>query len=211
MTSFFLGCFAFGLVFTVTSFVLGALGSGHFHLPHLHVHVGHAGGHAGAHGSGENPALSFFNVSTISAFLTWFGGAGFLLSRYSSLTAVAIVGLAGLSGLAGGGVIFVTLGKYVYPRLTEMRPEDYRLPGTMARVSSPIRAGGTGEIVYTLAGSRRSEGARAVTGEALERGAEVVIVRVERGIAWVEPYDSWARRNELPPGETGPALPENGS
>jgi membrane protein implicated in regulation of membrane protease activity len=205
VSSFFLGCFAFGLIFTVASFVLGALGSGHVHLP-FHLHVGHLG-HAG-HG-GENPALSFFNVSTISAFLTWFGGTGYLLARYSSLTAVVVVTLSGLSGVAGGGIIFVTLSKYVYPRLTEMRDEDYQLPGTLARVSSPIRAGGTGEIVYALAGTRRSDGARAVGGEALERGTEVVIVRVERGIAWVERWDSYARRNDLPPGESGPALPEN--
>ncbi len=202
MTSFFLGCFAFGLIFTVASFLLGALGSGHVHLP-FHVHVDHAG-----HG-GESPALSFFNVSTISAFLTWFGGAGYLLSRYSSLTAVVVVALSGLAGLAGGGIIFVTLSKYVYPRLTEMKSEDYQLPGTVARITSPIRAGGTGEIVYTLAGTLRSDGARAVSGEALERGTEVVIVRVERGIAWVERWDSYARRNDLPPDEPGPALPES--
>ena len=203
MTSFFLGCFAFGLIFTVAGFLLGALGGGHAHLP-FHVHVGHVG-----HGGTENPALSFFNVSTISAFLTWFGGAGYLLSRYSSLTAVAVVALSGVAGLAGGGIIFVTLSRYVYPRLTEMRPEDYQLPGTVARVTSPIRAGGTGEIVYTLAGTRRSDGARVVTGEALERGAEVVILRVERGIAWVEPWESYAKRNDLPPGDAGPALSES--
>ncbi len=202
MTTFFLGCFAFGLIFSVASFLLGALGSGHVHLP-VHVHADHAGQ------GGESPALSFFNVSTVSAFLTWFGGAGYLLSRYSSLTALAVVTLSGLAGLAGGGIIFVTLSKYVYPRLTEMKAEDYQLPGTVAKVTSPIRAGGTGEIVYTLAGTLRSDGARAVSGEALDRGTEVVIVRVERGIAWVERWDSFAGRNDLPPGESGPALPES--
>jgi hypothetical protein len=63
--------------------------------------------------------------------------------------------------------------------------------------------------VYTLAGTRRSDGARVVTGEALERGAEVVILRVERGIAWVEPWESYAKRNDLPPGDAGPALSES--
>ena len=205
MALFFLGCFAFGLIFTVASFLLGALGSGHFHVPHLHL-----GGHPGAGDADHQAGVSVFNVSTISAFLTWFGGAGYLLSRYSGLTAVGIVAVAGVAGAAGGGIIFVTLSRYVLPRLTEMRPEDYQLPGTVARVSSPIRAGGTGEIVYTLAGTRRSDGARAVGGEGLERGVEVVIVRVERGIAYVERWDSYARRNQLPPGEAGPALPEIG-
>ena len=118
--------------------------------------------------------------------------------------------LATASGLVGGGIIFVTLTRYVTPRLTEMRPEDYQVVGTAARISSPIRAGGTGEIVYTLAGTRRSDGARNVSGEALERGAEVVILKVERGIAYVERWDSYASRLGLPPGDADPAKPEIG-
>jgi membrane protein implicated in regulation of membrane protease activity len=208
---FFLGCFAFGLVFTVASFLLGAFGGGHgLHIPGLDGLLGHAdaGGHAAGdqHGSGISP----FNLSTISAFLTWFGGAGYLLERYSSLTGTLIVALSTASGLVGGGIIFVTLTRYVTPRLTEMRPEDYQVAGTAARVSSPIRAGGTGEIVYTLAGTRRSDGARSVSGEALERGAEVVILRVERGIAYVERWDTYARQLGLPPGDADPAKPEIG-
>jgi hypothetical protein len=213
VASFFLGCFAFGLAFTVASFLLGAFGGGHgFHIPGLDGivggHGGDAGGDAGAdhHGAGISP----FNLSTISAFLTWFGGAGYLLVRYSSFTGTLIVVFSTAAGLVGGGIIFVTLARYVAPRLTEMRPEDYQVAGTAARVSSPIRAGGTGEIVYTLAGTRRSDGARSVSGEALERGAEVVILRVERGIAYVERWDSFARRLGLPPGDADPAKPEIG-
>jgi len=207
----FLCCFAFGLAFTVASFLLGAFGGGHaLHIPGLDGLLGHgdAGGHAGGgdHGTGISP----FNLSTISAFLTWFGGAGYLLERYSSLAGTLIVLVSTASGLVGGGIIFVTLARYVAPRLTEMRSEDYRVEGTAARVSSPIRAGGTGEIVYTLAGTRRSDGARCASGEALERGAEVVILRIERGIAYVERWDSYARQLDLPPGDADPAKPEIG-
>ena len=211
MQQFFLGCFAFGLIFTVATFMLGAFGGGHgLHIPGLDGLLGHgdAGGHgaAGHHGTSISP----FNLSTISAFLTWFGGAGYLLERYSSFTGGLVVLLATGSGLVGGGIIFVTLTRYVAPRLTEMRPEDYQLVGTAGRVTSPIRAGGTGEIVYTLAGTRRSDGARSVSGEALERGAEVVILKVERGIAYVERWDSYASRLGLPPGDSDPAKPEIG-
>lgn len=204
MAVFFLGCFSFGLIFTVASFLLGALGSGHLHVPHLPLFGGHGGGH-GAHAGQAGNTLSPFNVSSICAFLTWFGGAGYLLTRYSSLTAAAIVTLSGFAGVAGGGIIFVTLSRWVLPRLTEMRPEDYELPGTVARVTSAIRAGGTGEIVYSLGGTRRADGARSVSGEALGRGAEVVILRMERGIAYVERWDTYAKRNELPPDDAGPA------
>jgi len=210
---FFLGCFAFGLVFTVASFLLGAFGGGHgLHIPGLDGLLGDHGADALAHGGVDHHGanISPFNLSTISAFLTWFGGAGYLLERYSSFTGVLIVTLSTAAGIVGGGAIFLTLTRYVLPRLTEMRAEDYRLPGTVARVTSPIRAGGTGEIVYTLGGSRHADGARSVSGEALERGTEVVVLKVERGIAYVERWDSYAHELDLPPGDAGPAKPEIG-
>jgi hypothetical protein len=212
MSSLFLGCFAFGLIFTVASFLLGALGgSQHLHLPGVHLHIGgggagHGGGHGGAHvAGGHATVISPFNLSTISAFLAWFGGTGYLLTRYSSFAASVILGVAGAAGVAGGGIIFLTLSRFVLPRLTEMRPRDYQVQGTMARVSSSIGSGGTGEVVYALGGTQHVDGARSVSGEVLERGTEVVIMRVERGIAWVERWDRFADKNQLPPGDTGAA------
>jgi membrane protein implicated in regulation of membrane protease activity len=217
VASFFLGCFAFGLIFTVASFLLGAFGGDHgLHIPGLDGLFGGDGADGAAGGAIDGgvdqhaDTLSPFNLSTISAFLTWFGGAGYVLERYSSIAAVLIVTLATAAGVVGGGAIFLTLTRYVLPRLSEMRAEDYRLPGTVARVSSPIRAGGTGEIVYTLGGTRHADGARCESGEALEQGTEVVILRVERGIAYVERWESYARQLDLPPGDAGPAKPEIG-
>jgi len=199
----FLASFVFGLLFTVISFVLGALGG------HLHLHgISHVLGH-GAHGAGASSSttISPFNLSTISAFLAWFGGAGYLMTRYSHWTGAAITILATVAGLAGGGIVFGTLARYVVPRLTVMRPEDYQLEGVIARVTSTIQPGGTGEIVYSLAGSRRVDGARSAAPEALERGAEVVILRVEKGIAYVERWTRFAENNQLPRGTDGAALP----
>jgi hypothetical protein len=68
----------------------------------------------------------------------------------------------------------------------------------VARVSSTIRAGGTGEIVYTLGGTRHVDGARSVTSEALERGTQVVILRIEKGIAYVDRWTTFAEAHSLP-------------
>jgi hypothetical protein len=38
VTSLFLGCFAFGLIFTVATFVLGALDGSVIHLPGVDLH-----------------------------------------------------------------------------------------------------------------------------------------------------------------------------
>ena len=61
--------------------------------------------------------------------------------------------------------------------------------GVLGRVTSGIRAGGTGEIVFSQQGTRHTCGARAESGEPLERGAEVVVTRYERGIAYVRRWE----------------------
>jgi len=63
---------------------------------------------------------------------------------------------------------------------------------------------GIGEVVYSLGGSRQVDAARSVSGEAIERGTEVVVLRREKGIAYVERWDKFASGNQLPPGEPGP-------
>jgi membrane protein implicated in regulation of membrane protease activity len=192
VSSLFLGCFTFGLLFTVISGLLGAFNGGHdFHLPGLHGHGAHAGGHGHSHPSP-------FNAGTIAAFLTWFGGAGYLLTRYSGFAALSIVAIASLVGLVGGAMVFAFLAKFINPRLTVLAPEDFQVQGVVAKVTSTIRPGGTGEIVYSLGGTRHSDGARAETGELLDRGTEVVILRVEKGIAYVDRWSKFAAANQLP-------------
>jgi hypothetical protein len=61
-------------------------------------------------------------------------------------------------------------------------------------VTVPIALGQTGEIVYTQGGSRHSDGARSAEGKPIEHGAEVVVVRYERGIAYVEPWGSFVAK-----------------
>ena len=203
VTSVFLGCFAFGLIFTVGSFLLGALGGSHVHLPGFHLDGGSHQGGGGHHATATGVYVSVFNASTASAFLTWFGGAGYLLSRYSEFTAVVTTLFATMVGLFGGGIVFVALSKFLLPRLTEMRAEDYRVEGTVARITSTIRRGGTGEIVYTLGGTQQIEGARGLNDEGFEKGTEVVIHHIQAGIAYVERWDKFAEQNALPPGTSG--------
>jgi membrane protein implicated in regulation of membrane protease activity len=202
VTTFFVGCFAFGLLFTVTTFLLGAFGGtevhvgGHFLGSLTGSHSSSGGhGHAGEH-------VSPFSLSTLSAFLTWFGGAGYLLSRYSPLTALSITLTALLCGVIGGGLFFTVVARYIVPRLTVMNPEDFRVQGIVARVTSTIQPGGIGEIVYTLGGTRHSDGARSESDQAIERGTQVVVLRIEKGIAYVTPWTTFADSHQLPANDT---------
>jgi hypothetical protein len=57
----------------------------------------------------------------------------------------------------------------------------------------PIREQGTGEIIFSLGGARRCAGARTDDGKSIERGAEVVIERYEKGIAYVKKWEEFSK------------------
>ena len=208
MTSIFIGCFAFGLLFTVVTFLIGGFGGtdahGAAHAPMSGLTSWHAS--APAHGTGANH-VSPFSLSTLSAFLTWFGGAGYLLTRYSPLAALAVTLAAGIAGVIGGALFFLAIARYIVPRLTVLHADDFRVQGAVARVTSTIHPGRIGEIVYTLGGTRHADGARSESGALIERGTQVVVLRVEKGIAYVEPWATFADSHQLPRTDMGAIEP----
>jgi hypothetical protein len=138
------------------------------------------------HGGIGHGLMGFLSVSAVVAFLTWFGAAGYLLMKYAALTLLFALPLAVVAGVAGGGVIVAFL-RWIRTGDRPMRAEDYVLQGTVGRVSVSIPANGVGEIVFSLAGTRRNEAARALEGQAIAGGEEVVITHYERGVAVVQP------------------------
>ena len=80
--TFYLTCFLVGIALSVVAFVGGSLHFPHvhFHLPHGHASPGVGGGHAGV---SRGPEMPLFNFATVTAFLAWFGGTGYLLTRHS--------------------------------------------------------------------------------------------------------------------------------
>jgi hypothetical protein len=79
---------------------------------------------------------------------------------------------------------------------------DFEMVGVLGRVTVSIRAGGTGEIVYSQAGTRRSSGARSESRSPIARGSEVVVTRYEKGIAYVRPWEEMAGLPEPAAGKT---------
>jgi hypothetical protein len=194
---FYLICFAVGFFFSLISFLAGGL-RWHLHLPHFsHVHaplpsVGAGHGPQGTPSPAgkaviHNPTvhISPFNFVSAAAFLTWFGGAGYLLTRFSAVWFVTGLSLAICSGLAGGAIVFLFISRVLVSHEESMDPADYEMAGVLGRISVPIRENGTGEIVYSQAGTRRTCGARGENGIAIAQGVEVVVTRYEKGIAYV--------------------------
>jgi len=180
--SFYLTCFFAGLLLTVVSFFFG----GHA----LHVNLpGHMfdftiGGHGGT-----SHHASPFNIASLMMFLTWFGAAGFIMTRYRSATGAIALTIAVVAGFLGGALMYLFLARVLIANEHPLVNADFEMSGVLGRISMPIRESGTGELIYSQQGTRRSCGARSEDGRAIERGAEVVVMRYEKGIAYVKRFD----------------------
>ena len=181
-SDFYLVCFLLGFGLSAVALLVGCV---HLHLPHLHIHHGIHMPHAGVRG----PELPWFNFGTIAGFLAWFGGTGYLLDRYYSVWIVLSLIVATLSGLGGASIVFLFIAKVLMRREASLDPADYDMVGVLGRLSIRIRPGGTGELIYSQEGTRRVAGARSENGAAIPKGAEVVVTRYEKGIAYVRPWD----------------------
>jgi len=186
-------CYLLSFVVGFALAVVSALGGLHVHFPHFQVHLGDAGHHCVPHaGHGAGGAVSYLNFGTVAAFLVWFGATGFILEHYSSVWTLLAFGAAVVAGLVGAALVFLFLAKFLIRPGEELDPADYQMEGVLGMVSSRIWPGGTGEILFSQAGTRRAVGARSETGEVIPAGVEVVVTKYEDGIAWVRRWDDLA-------------------
>jgi membrane protein implicated in regulation of membrane protease activity len=178
--SIYLICFLVGLGLSALSLfgVLGHFG-GHVHLPHAgHVHVPQSSAN-----------VPWWNAFSLMIFLCWFGAAGYLLTRHGSFVALVVLVLSALCGLVGGALVFFFLTKVLLPHERELTADETEVVGAVGRISSAIRTGGTGEIVYEQLGARRSAPARSDDGEPIQKQEEVYVTRYEKGIAYVRRWE----------------------
>lgn len=196
----YLVCFVLGLTLTA----LAGLGAfSHLHLGHF---PGHFPGHA-AHGLGGKGGIGPLNGFTIAAFLCWFGGCGFLLTRYGGLIGGLVLLLAIIAGFTGGALLFWFLSR-VLAHERALTPADTEMQGVLGSVTSEIRPEGVGEIQFSQNGARRFAPARSEEGVAIPRDVEVVVLRYERGIAYVRRWEDLAAGWNDPSFRSA-ALPQN--
>lgn len=214
---FYLICFAAGFLFSLLSFLSGTM-----HLPlakHFHLGgIGHAGGHGhiGGHVSGgqapghvatakghiksgvRGSEFPLMNPMTLAAFLTWFGGTGYLLERFRHIWVLAGLMFSSLAGLVGASIVFFFVAKVLMAHDYTLDPLDYEMVGVLGRLGSPIRRGGTGEILFIQQGARKGCAARSESGESLPKGLEVVVTRYDHGVAYVRPWTELADEAGIP-------------
>lgn len=194
----------------------GHSGHAHLHMEHghhagEHAHIpGATGGHHTADGHHQGnldesqqsnavvatvqtstyfQIMSVFNPTSISVFLGFVGLSGLAIK-----TAMPWLGLVSLvpAGIIGFVAVIVMRNVFAYLTARLNVSNTHRSGdaiGHIAEVSTPISAGGTGEVTYVIGTSRFNAAAKcSKPEEAVSRGSKVVIVEREGHLVFVEPY-----------------------
>lgn len=137
----------------------------------------------------RRPTIRYW-VAIAAAFGAAFGMVGYLLLRYSVLDRAMVIAFAVAAGaLAAWANVGIVNRAIAF--VPEHDPDDprYVLQGHVAQVTAAIAPGSDGEILFTIGeGEVRRVPARGIEGSSAEVGSDVVIEKIEDGVAWVEPW-----------------------
>ncbi|QSF47351.1 hypothetical protein [Paenibacillus tianjinensis] len=155
--------------------------SGGFHGHGLagHMHVG--GGDAGGPG--------FVPILPLMVFVTVWGGTGYVFTRFSGMTMLAVVLISTVVALLLGCLMYVVLARVMTRYDSSMNEMDYEQAGQLGYISIPAMDGAVGEMKYVLHGTMRSLGVRAEAGQQLAKGDRVIILKVDKGMATVTLFE----------------------
>jgi membrane protein implicated in regulation of membrane protease activity len=129
-----------------------------------------------------------FNVPSVAAFAVAFGAVGYPLASRTRMSGLTTLLIAAVSGAAATAGMVVLLARWAL-RKTSTPHEDEEIQGQFAVVLEEITRERRGEISYEHSGERLRIPARALGDATLPVGSEVVIERIENGVAFVE---AWA-------------------
>lgn len=133
----------------------------------------------------------FLNLATVGAFSVAFGLTAYLLARYTGWPLAAQLVVSLVVGIVAMVLQSLLIGRWAIPAArAEHMDERYLLQGTLARVVETIPAAGEGRVSYALDGHQCELSARDIDSSGMVEGTDVVIDRVEDGVAYVE---LWAR------------------
>lgn len=132
---------------------------------------------------------AFFNLPAVAAFAGGFGATGYLVASRTVLSVWVVLILA----LAGGGLVMTgmitLLAKWALRGVTGRTiAEEEDIQGQPAVVTREISLAGAGEITYERNGAQLKVLARGLDTRTLPAGTEVVIDRLEGGVAFVEEW-----------------------
>jgi len=131
----------------------------------------------------------FFNLPAVAAFAVGFGAVGYPLASRTRLPTWAVLVIASASGaLAISGMITLLAQWALRGASTHLLSDEHEIQGQLAIVTREISASTPGEIAYQDVGKEIRVLARGLNAKLLPMGAEVVIDRIEDGVAFVEEW-----------------------
>src|SRR4051812_34369754 len=142
-----------------------------------------------------DPSPRSFSASPaiVASFATVAGIVGYLTSRLGVRPAIA-----GVVAIAAGVVVAFSTSRAIAKWWTvvpehDVDDERYVLQGSLARVVADIAERGIGQITL-VAEAGKAMPARGVDDRAMRAGTEVVIERIENGVAFVEEWEQVEKR-----------------
>jgi uncharacterized membrane protein YphA (DoxX/SURF4 family) len=137
---------------------------------------------------------AFFNLPAIAAFAVGFGAVGYPLASRTTLPVWAVLLIA-----IGGGALTISgmitlLARWALRGIRTAPGEVEEIQGQLAIVSREISPAGTGEISYEQLGKQVHITARTLSDKRVPVGADVVIDRIENGVAFVEEWATVEQR-----------------
>lgn len=140
----------------------------------------------GEHDPAAEPS-ALLNRASVAAFAVGFGLTAYLLDRADVGATWLQVAAAFAAGAAAFALQALLFARWAIPgaRVEHVEPR-FLLQGTIGHVVREAPLHGTGEMRYALDGRDYTLPVRAVHGGALSAGTDVVMDRVEDGIAYVE-------------------------
>ncbi|WP_281887411.1 protease [Paenibacillus sp. YYML68] len=136
-------------------------------------------------------ALHALQPMVLFSGMTVLGGAGYMLTKFSSLSAFLTLALSVLIAVGTSVLIYFL---YVKPMNNSERSVAFsmkELVGKIGEVSVPIPAKGCGEVVYRIGGGLTNQIAESFDGTDIASGARVVTIELRDGAVLVSPlYDN---------------------
>lgn len=131
---------------------------------------------------------AFFNLPAVAAFAIGFGAAGYPLASRTQLPVWGILLIATAVGALAISGMITLLAQWAFRGIPASAAEEQEIQGQLAIVTRDVTVSTPGEISYEYLGRKVKIAARPISTKALPVGADVVIDRIEDGVAFVEEW-----------------------
>ena len=132
---------------------------------------------------------AFFNLPAVAAFAVGFGAVGYPLASRTRLPGWGVLLISMAAGALAISGMITLLAQWAFRGISAASTaEEHEIQGHLAIVTRDVTVSTPGEISYEYLGKEVKIAARPMSTKVLPVGADVVIDRIENGVAFVEEW-----------------------